>query len=80
MVNTESGSGLQNEDDLIRQVSGFLSELAGVGDVRLEWGGSNAMFQSFLRVTTDAGRVYRFAISYVEDEESVEYFDEAFSG
>ena len=78
MLNTESGSNLPNEDDLIRQVAGFLDQLEGMGDVKLEWGGNNSMFQSFLRVTTDGGRVYRFAISYVEDGEEAEYFDETF--
>lgn len=75
MLNAESGSGLQNEDDLIRRVAGIIAELEGVEDVRLEWGGNNAMFQSFLRVTTNGRRVFRFAISYVDDEEDVENFD-----
>lgn len=78
MTNAESDLTWRNEDDLIREMAGHIQGREGVASVGLRWGGNNAMFQSFLRVVAHDGRVYRLAISYVEDEEDVEGFDEGF--
>lgn len=79
MVNAESGLTWRNEDDLVREMAGHIQGREGVASVGLLWVGNNAMFQRFLRVVAHDGRVYRLAISYVEDEEDVEGFDESFS-
>lgn len=68
------------ETGVIQEMACNLRALEGVEKVHLTEQGGNQAFQSLIRVTTDKGEVLRLAISYVEDEELEEMFDETVSG